>query len=47
VILVNENGMYRVCGNNYAEEGMARSRIAEIREKFASYKDVWWLIKKQ
>jgi cell division protein FtsN len=47
VILLNENGMYRVCGNSYADEGMARSRIAEIREKFTSYKDVWLLIKKQ
>ncbi|MCL4482949.1 MAG: SPOR domain-containing protein [Bacteroidetes bacterium] len=47
VILVNKNGMYRVCGNSYAEEGAARARIAEIRAKFPQYSDVWLLIRKQ
>ena len=47
VILINENGMYRVCGDNYAEEAAARSRIAEVREKLPKYSDIWLLIKKQ
>lgn len=47
VILMNENGMYRVCGNNYAEESAARARIADVRTKFPKYSDIWLLIKKQ
>ncbi|MCE1198288.1 MAG: SPOR domain-containing protein [Marinilabiliales bacterium] len=47
VILRNENGMFRVCGNHYAEESQARARIAEVREKFSKYSDIWLLIKKQ
>jgi cell division septation protein DedD len=47
VILVNESGMYRVCGNNYADESAARGRIAEVRAKFPKYSDIWLLIKKQ
>jgi cell division protein FtsN len=47
VILMNESGMYRVCGNNYAEEGAARARIADVRSKFPKYSDIWLLIKKQ
>jgi cell division septation protein DedD len=47
VILINENGMYRVCGDNYAEEETARARIAEVRGKLPKYSDIWLLIKKQ
>lgn len=47
VILMNESGMYRVCGNSYAEESAARARIADIRAKFSKYSDIWLLIKKQ
>ena len=47
VILRNESGMYRVCGNSYAEESDARARIAEVRGSFPKYSDVWLLIKKQ
>ncbi len=47
VILRNESGMYRVCGNSYAEESAARARIAEVRGSFPKYSDIWLLIKKQ
>jgi cell division protein FtsN len=47
VILVNESGMYRVCGNSYAEESAARARIADVRVKFPKYSDIWLLIRKQ
>jgi len=47
VILMNESGMYRVCGNNYSDESAARARIAEVREKYSKYSDIWLLIKKQ
>lgn len=47
VILINENGMYRVCGDTFAEEAAARVRIAEVRGKMTKYSDIWLLIKKQ
>ena len=47
VILKNESGMFRVCGNSYSEENDARSRIAEVRTQFSKYSDIWLLIKKQ
>ena len=46
-ILVNENGLYRVSVNSFDDETMARSRVAEIRQNFTKYSDVWLLIKKQ
>jgi len=46
-ILVNEAGMYRVSVNSYDDESTARSRVAEIRQKFPKYNDLWLLIKKQ
>ncbi len=46
-ILVNENGLYRVSVNSFDDETAARSRVAEIRQKFTKYSDVWLLIKKQ
>ena len=46
-ILVNEAGLYRVSVNSYDDEGAARSRIGEIRQKFPDkYTDLWLLIKK-
>ena len=47
VILKNETGMFRVCGNSYAEEAAARARIAEVRAQFSKYSDIWLLIRKQ
>ena len=47
VILINENGMYRVGGDSYSEEAAARARIVEVREKMAEHRDIWLLIKKQ
>ena len=47
VILKNETGMFRVCGNSYAEEAAARARIAEVRSQFSKYSDIWLLIRKQ
>jgi hypothetical protein len=46
-ILINEAGLYRVSVNSYDDEGVARSRVSEIREKFPKYNDLWLLIKKQ
>jgi cell division protein FtsN len=47
VIVMNESGMYRVCGNSYEQESAARARIAEVRGSFPKYSDIWLLIKKQ
>jgi cell division protein FtsN len=47
IIVQNEGGMYRVCGNGFAQEGEARARITEVRMKFPKYSDIWLLIKKQ
>ena len=47
IIVKNESGMYRVCGNSFAQESEARARIAEVRGKFSKYSDIWLLIKKQ
>ncbi len=46
-ILINEAGLYRVSVNSYDDEGVARSRVSEIRQKFPKYSDLWLLIKKQ
>ena len=45
-ILVNENGLYRVCVNSYDDESAARSRIGELRQQYPKYADLWLLIKK-
>jgi cell division protein FtsN len=47
IILKNESGMFRVCGNSYPEESEARARIADVRAQFPKYSDIWLLIKKQ
>jgi len=46
-ILINEAGLYRVSVNSYDDETTARSRVAEIRQKFPKYNDLWLLIKKK
>jgi cell division protein FtsN len=46
-ILVNEAGLYRVSVNSFDDEGAARSRVGELRQKFPQYGDLWLLIKKQ
>jgi cell division protein FtsN len=46
-ILVNENGLYRVCVNSYDDESDARNRVAGIRGKYTKYSDVWLLIKSE
>ena len=46
-ILINEAGLYRVSVNSYDDETVARKRIAELRQKFPQYSDLWLLIKKQ
>jgi len=45
IILHSETGYYRVCVNSYKNEREARSRIAQIRQSFDKYSDVWLLIK--
>lgn len=47
IIVMNENGMYRVCGNSYEDESSARARIAEVRSQYSKYSDIWLLVKKQ
>lgn len=45
IILHSETGYYRVCVNSYKGEAEARSRVAEIRQAFPKYADLWLLIK--
>ncbi len=45
IILHSETGYYRVCVNSYKNETEARSRVAQIRQAFEKYSDVWLLIK--
>ncbi|NLB26713.1 MAG: SPOR domain-containing protein [Bacteroidales bacterium] len=45
IILHSETGYYRVCVNSYQFEGEARTRVAQIRQSFPQYSDVWLLIK--
>ncbi|MCK3685959.1 SPOR domain-containing protein [Maribellus sp. YY47] len=45
IILHSETGYYRVCVNSYKNETEARSRVAQIRQTFEKYSDVWLLIK--
>lgn len=45
IILHSETGYYRVCVNSYKQEAEARSRVAQIRQSFEKYSDVWLLIK--
>lgn len=45
IILHSETGYYRVCVNSYKNENEARSRVAQVRQAFEKYADVWLLIK--
>ncbi|MEN8117805.1 MAG: SPOR domain-containing protein [Bacteroidota bacterium] len=45
IILHSETGYYRVCVNSYKNETEARSRVAQVRQAFPKYSDVWLLIK--
>lgn len=45
IILHSETGYYRVCVNSYQNEGDARTRVAQIRQTYPEYSDVWLLIK--
>ena len=45
IILHSETGYYRVCVNSYQAESDARTRIAQIRQSYPQYSDVWLLIK--
>ena len=45
-ILHSETGNYRVCVNSYRGEQEARSRVAQIRQNYPRYSDVWLLIRK-
>jgi len=45
IILHSETGYYRVCVNSHKNESDARSRVAQIRQAFPQYSDVWLLIK--
>ena len=45
IILHSESGFYRVCINSYRGEQEARSRVAQIRQSYPKYSDVWLLIR--
>ena len=45
IILHSETGYYRVCVNSYQVENDARTRVAQIRQSYPQYSDVWLLIK--
>jgi len=45
IILHSETGYYRVCVNSYKNETEARGRVAQIRQSYPQYSDVWLLIK--
>lgn len=44
LVVVNEQGMYRVIMASYNEYGQARTRISQIKERFA---DAWVLVQKR
>jgi cell division protein FtsN len=45
IILHSETGYYRVCVNSYKNENEARTRIAQVRQAFPKYSDIWLLVK--
>ncbi len=45
-IMENEEGLYRVAVFNAATESVARTRLAQIKMKYATYSDAWLLIVK-
>ena len=46
IILHSETGNYRVCINSYRGEQEARSRIAQVRQAYPKYSDIWLLIRR-
>ena len=46
VILVSENGLFRISVGGYNNENAARSQIARIRAEHAEHRDVWLLVRK-
>ncbi|GET27084.1 SPOR domain-containing protein [Prolixibacter sp. NT017] len=46
-ILVNENGLYRVCVDSYDDENTARKKVTDIRDEYKQFRDAWLLIKKE
>ncbi len=44
-ILKNEAGFFRVSGYDFDSEKAARIEIANIREKYPEYSDLWLLVK--
>jgi len=47
LILENENGLYRVSVASFNDEQAARNRVAQIRNNYEKYNDVWLLIRKK
>jgi cell division protein FtsN len=47
VILESEHGFFRVSVGSFNEERAARNRIAQIRNNYEKYSDVWLLIRKK
>ena len=45
IILHSETGNYRVCINSYKGEQEARSRVAQVRQAYSKYSDIWLLIR--
>lgn len=45
IILHSETGYYRVCVNSFKSEMEARGKVAEIRQSYPKYSDVWLLAK--
>ena len=45
IILQSESGNYRVCINSYRSELEARSRVAQVRQAYPKYSDIWLLIR--
>jgi len=45
-IMENDEGLYRVAVFNATTESAARTRLAQIKMKFATYSDAWLLIQK-
>lgn len=47
VILENESGLFRVSVSSNNDEQTVREKIAEIRNSYAQYSDVWLLVRKK
>lgn len=47
LILISEAGLHRVSIDSFADETVARTRVARIRNNYPEYKDAWLLIRKR